>query len=58
VSAIGFPANEILFLSDITAELDAARAAGLRTTRLCRPPETCAPDSGHPCVTDFDSIRF
>lgn len=57
VSAIGVPPAQVLFLSDIAAELDAARIAGLRTTQLCRPPETtCAPDSKHPCVADFASI--
>src|SRR5690606_35557718 len=34
--AIGLPAREILFLSDIAAELDAARAAGLHTMLLDR----------------------
>ena len=53
---IGLPASDIQFLSDITAELDAARAAGMKTTLLCRPPSTCAEDSAHPCVADFDAI--
>lgn len=56
-SATGIPANQMLFLSDIAAELDAARDAGLRTTQLCRPPETCTQASAHPCVADFDSIE-
>jgi enolase-phosphatase E1 len=56
VAAMGVPANEVLFLSDIAAELDAARAAGLRTTQLCRPPERCTQGNAHPCVGDFDSI--
>lgn len=56
VAALGGPANEVLFLSDIVAELDAARAAGLRTTQLCRPPDVCAQASAHPCVADFDAI--
>ncbi|HET9835277.1 MAG TPA: acireductone synthase [Rhodanobacteraceae bacterium] len=56
VSAMGVQANEVLFLSDIAAELDAAGAAGLRTTQLCRPPEVCAQAGAHPCVADFDSI--
>jgi len=33
---IGLPAGEILFLSDVVAELDAARDAGLATTLLDR----------------------
>ena len=34
--AIGLPADEILFLSDIVEELDAARAAGLQTVLVDR----------------------
>ena len=56
ISEIGVAPNGVMFLSDIAAELDAARTAGLRTTQLCRPPEVCAPDGKHPCVADFDSI--
>jgi enolase-phosphatase E1 len=33
----GLPTGEILFLSDIVAELDAARAAGLQTALVVRP---------------------
>lgn len=54
--SIGVPAADVLFLSDIAEELDAARAAGMRTTRLCRAPETCPPDSEHACVGDFDGV--
>ena len=35
-AAIQLPANEILFLSDIETELDAARAAGMKTVWLLR----------------------
>lgn len=55
-AAIGVPAGEILFLSDIVEELDAARAAGLATTWLCRPPLHCPADAAHRCVADFDAI--
>ncbi len=56
--AIGLPPPAIVFLSDVAAELDAARAAGMQAVQLCRPPETC-PDSGaHPCVGDFDAIAI
>lgn len=54
--AIGLPASEILFLSDIAEELDAARAAGMKTTLLARAPGTCPIDSRHVCVADFDAI--
>lgn len=53
---IGLPANEILFLSDIVEELDAARAAGMQTMLLARAPETCPAKSAHRCVADFERI--
>jgi len=54
--AIELPAHEILFLSDIVEELDAARAAGFATTLLARPPSHCPAYSEHRCVTNFDAI--
>lgn len=53
--AIGLPPAQILFLSDIREELDAARAAGMRTTQLIRPPQPVI-ENGHPAVADFDAI--
>lgn len=55
VEAIGFEADEILFLSDIEKELDAARAAGMHTTWLVRDRE---PDKNatHYQVKDFNAI--
>lgn len=52
---IGMAPESILFLSDIGAELDAAREAGMRTTWLVREG---ALDSGarHPQVRDFSTI--
>lgn len=55
-AAIGLPATDILFLSDVTEELDAAAAAGMRTTLLCRPPARCTGIGDHPCATDFTAI--
>jgi len=55
--AVGTPPDRILFLSDIEAELDAARGAGMRTTQICRPPEQCSRDATHPCVADFDAVE-
>jgi enolase-phosphatase E1 len=54
--SIGRPVAEILFLSDIIAELDAAQSAGMRTIQIARPPATCQADASHRCVADFDSI--
>jgi enolase-phosphatase E1 len=53
--AIGLPPAQVLFLSDIREELDAAREAGMRTTQLVRPPLPLS-DNGHPAVSDFNAI--
>jgi enolase-phosphatase E1 len=55
-TSIGERPEQILFLSDVVEELDAAAEAGLRTTWLCRPPTACPADASHPCVADFDAI--
>jgi enolase-phosphatase E1 len=53
----GFHPGEMLFLSDIEEELDAARAAGLQTARLLRPADTPAgATSAHPAYVDFTSL--
>jgi len=54
--AIGQPADVILFLSDVVEELDAARAAGMKTTLLAREPATCPRACAHACVADFNAI--
>lgn len=56
--AIGLAPPAILFLSDIAAELDAARGAGMQALQLCRPPERCSETGMHPCVADFDTITI
>ena len=56
--AIGLPPPGIVFLSDIGAELDAARGTGMQTIQLCRPPERCSESAMHPCVADFDAITL
>jgi enolase-phosphatase E1 len=55
--SIGLPAGEILFLSDIVEELDAARSAGMKTTLVARAPTVCPANSAHPCVADFTAIN-
>jgi enolase-phosphatase E1 len=45
-AAVGKPPESILFISDITRELDAARAAGLQT-RLAVRPGNALPPPGH-----------
>jgi enolase-phosphatase E1 len=58
LAAIGRRGDDVLFLSDVEAELDAAQAAGMRTTLLARTPGTCPADGTHPCVSSFDSIAL
>jgi len=55
VQDIGLPANEILFLSDIAEELDAAKQAGMQTTMLVR---DSMPNAGiaHRQVKNFYNI--
>ncbi len=58
---LGVPAPGIVFLSDVVAELDAAREAGLRTVLLDRredypQPRDAAAANGHPRVESFDAV--
>ena len=48
--------SEVLFLSDVGAELDAARRAGLRTALCVRSPVAVPPGSGHPVIRTFDQV--
>lgn len=59
--AIDVAPEDVLFLSDIAAELDAAKAAGMQTCWLVRPQDTTADAaaiaaSKHPVVYDFLSV--
>jgi enolase-phosphatase E1 len=47
---VALPASEILFLSDVTAELDAARDAGMQTTLCVRPGNAEVESTTHPIV--------
>ncbi len=55
--AMGLPGNEILFLSDIKAELDAAKQAGLHTCWLVRDASP-DPQAQHTQVSQFGDIRL
>jgi enolase-phosphatase E1 len=52
---IGHAPESVLFLSDIEAELNAAKAAGFATGLLARAPAIPATDA-HPWARDFDEI--
>jgi len=48
---------EAVFISDAVAELDAARAAGMKTILALRPGNRpIEPPLAHPAVTDFASL--
>lgn len=53
---ISLPAGEVLFLSDVTAELDAARNAGMQTTLCVRPGNAEVESTTHPVVHTFDVV--
>ena len=58
-SEIGFPAADVVFLSDVDAELDAARSAGMQTVRLLRPADTPpGATTTHPSAISFADIEI
>lgn len=60
-SALGCDPARVLFISDVSAELDAAREAGC-DTRLCirggpaQPLERARPATGHTVIYDFNDV--
>ena len=54
---LAIPAEQLLFLSDIKEELDAAKAAGFKTIWLVR-NNTPDPQAEHRQVDSFDQISF
>ncbi|HYO53910.1 acireductone synthase [Archangium sp.] len=57
VRALGLPAAEVLFLSDVREELDAAAAAGLRTRCLVRGEGPGVDPGPHPVARSFDDVH-
>ena len=54
---IGRAPEDVVFLSDVDAELDAARAAGMQTVRLLRPADTPAgATTSHASALSFDEL--
>ena len=48
--------HDIIFLSDMVAELDAAQAAGMQTALCARPNNTLQPDAHHSIIQTFDEM--
>src|SRR5438034_6794116 len=52
----GVATSDILFISDVTRELDAARSAGMQTLLCVRPGNHPQPPHNHPIVSSFDEV--
>lgn len=58
-SAYGIRAGDILFISDVVAELDAATTAGLQTLLSLRPGNAdVEPDHGHAVISSFAEVKI
>ena len=55
-NTFGIPASEILFVSDVTRELDAARDAGMQTLLCVRPGNHPQLSHTHKLITTFADI--
>lgn len=55
--SIGLAPGNIVFLSDVAEELDAAQASGMKTCWLVRTGDATA-DNRHPVARTFDEIRI
>jgi enolase-phosphatase E1 len=55
--AFGLPAQEVLFVSDVTKELDAASTAGLQVLLCTRPGNHAQPPHSYSTITGFDEIQ-
>jgi enolase-phosphatase E1 len=57
-ASLDCPAADLLFVSDVVAELDAARDAGLQTRLCIRPGNPSQPPSSHDLIHSFDEAFF
>lgn len=55
-AALALEVGEVLFLSDVSEELDAAQAAGLSTCQLVRPQDGTVPGDRHSQARDFPAV--
>jgi enolase-phosphatase E1 len=53
---IGLDANEIVFISDVVEELDAAEEAGMKTLLSVRPGNAVPPPTKHKAIDSFDEV--
>jgi enolase-phosphatase E1 len=55
-AALGRRPDEVVFLSDVIAELDAARAAGMAALLVVRPGARAPASSTHAAIRSFDEV--
>ena len=55
---LGIPPTDILFLSDVPEELDAAKTAGVSTLHLVRPGEGSQATTRHAHVASFAEVSW
>lgn len=53
-SVVSLPPGDVLFVSDVARELDAARTAGFQTALCAR--GDIPPSAGHPIIVSFDAL--
>jgi enolase-phosphatase E1 len=53
---LGARPDDVLFISDVTAELDAAKLAGMNTRLSLRPGNDEQPPSAHEAIHSFDEV--
>lgn len=56
IEALRVPPREVLFVSDVSRELDAAGASALRTALCVRDPATPPASADHPVIRGFDEV--
>jgi enolase-phosphatase E1 len=57
-SALGVAPTSVMFVSDVTRELDAARQAGMHTVLSRRPGNVPPASSGYDAIDSFDSLAI
>jgi enolase-phosphatase E1 len=54
--SFALPSSEILFISDVTRELDAANTAGMQVKLAIRPGNPAQPSNVYPGITNFSEV--
>ena len=55
-AALNLQTREVVFISDVVSELDAAKEAGMRTLLSIRPGNALQPATNHKAIKSFDEI--